>query len=547
MNLRFRCLSGASISTCLAVLLPAIAAAQTTAPSNSLIVDPQQGATPRPIAPVPVPSAPPTTLTPVIPSTSSPTTAPVQGPPALQLQPVRGTLPETASDGQPVLRGRDGGLPAPSANPLALDPKTDPILRLAIASADPNAFRDAIRGVVARNPSAKEAEARTDEAEAVRNEARASQYPVIDMSLSHFRVLDRAFSNDPQNVLERSRPAYRTDAIARAQQSVIDFGTARNRIAAGNSRIEASVAAADDASTQIALRGIASWYQVFGYRALVSLSTAFVESQTQLRGAIEQRVKQGYAAPGDVAQVESYIAAAEAQLANYRRNLASAEASYQALTGAPAPVGFGRAPTADVAAVTKERAQLDAETIPVVRYAKLTAEATRYDVKTAKSNALPGVTVGIDAGRYGVLETDKDFDIRGTVTFAQRLGGGAVQRISASEARARGAQAAYDRIRQDAVRDAAIAWADVQALEQSEAAIRDNYLATRQSRDVLAERFRVSRGTLFDLLGAEANYFNVAARYVETVTELDIARYSLLARRGKLLDAFGIEPARLDR
>jgi outer membrane protein, adhesin transport system len=34
---------------------------------------------------------------------------------------------------------------------------------------------------------------------------------------------------------------------------------------------------------------------------------------------------------------------------------------------------------------------------------------------------------------------------------------------------------------------------------------------------------------------------------VETVTELDIARYALLARRGKLLEAFDIEPARLER
>ncbi|WP_326524662.1 TolC family protein [Sphingomonas sp.] len=466
----------------------------------------------------------------------------------IALQPLRGTTPEGGVEAQALpVPGSPRGLPAPSGNPLALDPKTDPILRLAIASADPATFRDAIRQVVARNPTAAEAAARSDEAIASRNEARASQYPVIDFSMSHFRVIDRAFSNDPQNVLERSRPGFRTDAIARAQQPIIDFGTAENRINAGNRRVEASVAAIDDSATNLAMRGIAIWYQLFGYRALVSLSEAFVESQAALRGAIDQRVKQGFAAPGDVAQVESYIATAEAQLANYRRQVASAEAQYAALTGAAAPAGFGRAPAADVPNVSRDRAQLDAETIPAVRVAKLVAEASRYEVKVAKADALPGVTVGVDAGRYGVFETKKDFDIRGSVTFSQRLGGGAVQRVSGAAARARGAEAAYQRTRDEAVRDAAIAWADVQALEQTEAAIRDNYIATRQSRDVLAERFRVARGTLFDLLGAEANYFNVAARYVETVTELDIARYNLLAKRGKLLDAFGIDPARLDR
>ncbi len=545
LSSRFRRLYGVSTLTIVVASLSTAATAQTTtAPPNSLVVDPQQGATPRPLTPAPLPVPPVMTPTPPSPL---PTTVTQPSPTPLRLQPLRGTAPEPGVDAQPLPMARQGGLPAPSSNPLSLDPKTDPILRLAIPSADPQAFRDAIRSVVARNPTAAEAEARSDEAVATRNEARASQYPVIDLSMSHFRVLDRAFSNDPQNVLERSRPSRRTDALVRAQQPLIDFGTAKNRINSGNRRVEASVAAIDDSASQIALRGIATWYQLFGYRALVSLSEGFVASQTELRGAIEQRVKQGYAAPGDVAQVESYIATAGAQLANYRRQLASAEAQYEALTGAPAPAGFGRAPAADVPNVSKERVELDAETAPGVRVAKLIAEAARFDVKVAKSNALPGVTAGIDAGRYGVFETDKDFDIRGSVTFSQRLGGGAVQRVSGAQARARGAEAAYERTRNDAVRDAAIAWADVEALEATETAIRDNYLATRQSRDVLAERFRVARGTLFDLLGAEANYFNVAARYVETVTELDIARYSLLARRGKLLDAFDIQPARLDR
>ena len=519
----------------------------TSAPPNSMVVDPQQGATPRPIAPTPLPGTPATTLpssvTPSIPYTPGPT---VQQP--LQLQPLRGTTPDPVVDAEPVpIPRRAGGLPAPSDNPMMLDARADPILRLAIASADPAIFRTAIRTVVARNPVAAEAEARSDEALATRNEARAGQYPVVDVSMSHFRVIDRAFSNDPQNVLERSRPADRTDALIRLQQPLIDFGASRNRINAGDRRFEASVASIDDSATQIAMRGIAVWYQLFGYRALVALSEGFVASQTELRGAIAERVKQGYAAPGDVAQVESYIATAEAQLANYRRQQASAEAQYVALTGAPAPPGFGRAPAPAGPVVSKDRAQLDAESIPQVRVAKLVAEATRYDVKTARAALRPGVTAGIDAGRYGVFETARDYDIRGSVTLTQRIGGGIDQRVDASEARARGSQAAYERTRQDAVRDVAIAWADVEALQQTEAAIRANYLATRQSRDVLAERFRVARGTLFDLLGAEANYFNVAARYVETVTELDIARYSLLARRGKLLDAFDIEPARLDR
>ena len=98
----------------------------------------------------------------------------------------------------------------------------------------------------------------------------------------------------------------------------------------------------------------------------------------------------------------------------------------------------------------------------------------------------------------------------------------------------------------DAERDARIALADVGALQDSEDALASAYLASRMSRDVLTERFRVSRGTLFDVLTAESNYFGVAARYVQSVIELDTARYTLLARTGKLLEVLAIPPAALD-
>ena len=57
-----------------------------------------------------------------------------------------------------------------------------------------------------------------------------------------------------------------------------------------------------------------------------------------------------------------------------------------------------------------------------------------------------------------------------------------------------------------------------------------------------------------DIIGAESHWDGIAAESVARMrlqnrfhTGLDIARYTLLARRGKLLEAFAIEPARMDR
>jgi adhesin transport system outer membrane protein len=142
-----------------------------------------------------------------------------------------------------------------------------------------------------------------------------------------------------------------------------------------------------------------------------------------------------------------------------------------------------------------------------------------------------------------VFETERDYDIRGRVSIRQRLFGGIDARANQVGARARATEARADRVREEASRDAAIAWSDVQALEEQLRALEASYIAARRSRDVIIERFRVARGSLFDVVAAEDTYFQAATAYIQAIAELDAARYVLLSRTGRLLDALAIEGA----
>lgn len=526
---------------------PALGMQVTGVSPGSLMADPQQGATPRPL-----PASPPVPPMPVPVAPVSGPTAPIATGPLLPLPaaevPVGPTgVPSATARPLPFTRRQvDGGLPVPVADPMQIDPASDPVLRLARGSTDPMPFRAAVAAAVRRNPALDEATAQVDESEAARDEAQARALPTADLSLSSFQVLSRAFSNDPGNVLERSRPRNRTDGLLRVQQPVVDWGASLSRIRAGRARLEAARAGVEDTGTQIALQAVSAWYQVYGYRVLVRLAEVFTTGQRDLRTALQDRVAQGVAAPADIAQVDGYIATADTQTADFRRLLAGAEAQYAAVIGAPPPANLGRAPEPSLAGIAGTGLAGDIDRLPTVRIARLGADAAQLDARASRSDLLPQLGVGIDAGRYGVFETARDYDVRGNVTLSMRLGGGGAERARQAAARASGADARLRRARIDAQRDAQIALSDVAALQAARDAIEVNYLATRRSRDVLAERFRVARGTLFDLLGAENNYFGVAARYIQTVIELDSARYALLARTGRLLPALGIAPATLD-
>lgn len=509
--------------------------AQDTGP-QSLVVDPQQGATPRPPEPLPEDREP---------------LPPVEVTPPRQVETVRSATVETLGPPPEIpfrrpdvsLETPADVLAAPGTDPLAIDRSSDPVLALAEAGATRAQFAGIVRSAIARHPFVDEAEAELDEAEAIRNEARALALPVIDFSLSHFRVIDREFSNDPQNILERSRPEKRTDALLRLTAPVIDFGRAQARIASGNERIAAAEANFEDSAHRLAQGSIAAWYQVFTYRALVRLGQAFLSNQDELRAALQVRIEQGVSAPADLAQYDGYRAAAQSQLAQFHRQLETAEAQYRAYVGEDPPAELGRAPSAQTMEMTRDAAAALALELPLVERARRLARAAEFDRKATEALEKPGVSVGVDAGRYGVFENQQDYDVRANVTLTHRFLGGAKQRTDQATARERRAEATFERIRVEAERDAEIAWADVQALEDATAAHRDNYFASRQSRDALFERFRYARGTLYDVLNAQTNYFNVATRFIASVSELDIARYDLLAKTGLLLDALGIDSA----
>jgi adhesin transport system outer membrane protein len=526
-----------SIAIVLAALAP-VAGGHAQEPPQSLVVDPQQGATPRPIENPPTPQPDLVIETPAPAPVTAPATpiAPLQPPP-----PIRFERPDVS------LQTPQSALPPPSEDPLALDRASDPVLALAESTANPAKFADAIRSAVEQHPMLVEVRADRDEAVAIRNEARALVWPVADVSLSYFKVVDRDFSNDPQNILERSRPGERTDALLRLNAPLIDFGRGQARIRSANERISAADASIGDSALRLAQASIAAWYQVFTYRALVRLGEAFVANQDELRDALQTRIEQGASAPTDIAQYDSYRASAQSQLADFRRQLSTAEAQYRSYIGESPPADLGRAPAAETLGITADALATSIENLPSVERARRLAHAAEFDAKATRALELPSVSVGLDAGRYGVFENDRDYDIRASVTLSQRFFGGAKQRTDQAEARERQALVAYDRTRIEAQRDAEIALADVQALGDSTTALRENYFASRQSRDALFERFRFARGTLYDVLTAQTNYFNVAVRFLAAVSELDIARYNLLAKTGRLLDSLDINPSEAPR
>ncbi len=436
-------------------------------------------------------------------------------------------------------------LPPPGGNPLAIDFAHDPLLGFGRTPAPVQPFLETLGRAVAAHPVVQAAIVRVAAASGVRTQVRAGLFPQIDVQLTASRALARDFTAQSA-VVDSLQPRGRTDASLVGNQLLFDFGANGNRIAAANARIEAARAELERSAGDVALHAISAWYEIVGYQSLVDLGGAAVIRQRQILADVRTRAAQGLGADSDTARAEAVLAGTETQVARFERLLDQARGRYREAFGSDAPSHLDRVAPPLSQAHSIDAAEALAHASPAVQAGLRRAEAARRDWRAVRADGLPRFSAGFNATRYNVFQgsfAGPDYEVRGTLSLRQSLFAGGHQRGVIAEAEARSREAAFnaDQVSAETERDAGIAFSDVASLARAESTLATAYAANRRARDGYVEQFRVSRGTLIELLRAEQDYFAAATNYLQGVVELDVARFTLLARTGEILDVAGVK------
>ncbi|WP_242185908.1 TolC family protein [Sphingomonas sp. CARO-RG-8B-R24-01] len=432
-------------------------------------------------------------------------------------------------------------LPPPSGAPLDIDFTKDPLLRFAHTAAPERPFLQALGTAVEHHPSVESAIADQQATKAVRTQVRSGLFPKLDTQLLYNRVLSRDFAGRTA-IVESLQPRIRTDLTVTGDQLLFDFGATGNRIAAANDRIKAASAEVERVAAETALRAIAAWYDVLAYQSLCDLSSAMVTRQTEILADVRLRAAQGVGPISDIARAEAMLADAQAQGTRFDRQLAQSRNRYREVFQDEPPNRLDRPLPSSSLARSRDAAEALASKSPSVQVARHRAEAARRDYRAVRDDRLPRLSAGVNGARYDVF-TSSDYEVRGTIVLRQSLFAGGHQRglIDQASAQARSADFIADRVEGEADRDAGVAFTDLEALGRTSARLEAAYIANRRVRDAYAEQFRVSRGTLIELLRAEQDYFVAATSYLQATIDVDVARYTLLTRTGEILPLAGLQ------
>ncbi|WP_294235618.1 TolC family outer membrane protein [uncultured Sphingomonas sp.] len=319
-------------------------------------------------------------------------------------------------------------------------------------------------------------------------------------------------------------------------------GAVKNAVRAAETRVDAGRAQLRGVEANLFTNVVAAYMNVIRDEAIVNLNTRNVNVlDTNLR-ASRDRFQVGDLTRTDVAQSEARLAQARAQLQSAQANLISSRENYVAVVGV-APVGLEQPPALPALPASPNQAVAVAlEQNPQLIAARRAADATRYDIESARANRLPRVSA-VSSGNYfnylgslsnmsGAPGSGVNATVGAQLSMPLFQGGRPAAQVRQAEAlRGQALENATGTERQVVaqVRSAYAVWQSSQeVITSAESAVRANSLSLE---GVRAEN-SVGTRTVLDILNAEQELLNSQVTLVTARRDAYVAGFALIAAMG---------------
>lgn len=399
-----------------------------------------------------------------------------------------------------------------------------------------------IQAAVDRHPEARiAAEQRTGAAYGTR-EARAGWLPQVSAGVEGGRRSnDAVFRPGISSV-----PAYDDNSKAvslSARQLVWDFGAVNHQID-GRLAAELSVQARAQAKrSELTLRALNAWVEVFRARQALAASEMNVLSREQILRFVQERADLGASSTSDVLRARARLADAQAAGVAARSQLSAAEAVYVEFFDAAPPEGIAlpEVPVLEVSRLAQLAPIVDAS--PLVAEARRQAEAAAADARAAEAAVLPAVSFDLSVRRrdLGSPATPGTDWSAGLAVRQNVFNGGADQaRAQQAAQRAREARLSETNLRRQLERALSQSAADVQNSNTAVQARKEAAQVAAVALEAVREQFAFRRGSLLDLLRAQEELHQAVRDLVDAVANQTVSRYRFLHLAAELGPTFGV-------
>lgn len=386
-----------------------------------------------------------------------------------------------------------------------------------------------IRDAVQAHPEVRVTYEHRDTASLATREVSAGFLPQVSASVeSGWR------SNELVNTPWTSSPAYKDNSRAialSARQLVYDFGAVGSQVDSRTALEAAAAARAEIKTSELTLRALTVWLEMFRAREVSALSQMNVASRRQILDFIDEREQLGGSAKSDVLRARARLTDAQAVEVAARNRLSAAEAAFREVfdTPPPAQVDLPVAPElsllryADLVDWVSRNASL-AE-------AQAQTRAASHEARAATASLLPSIQFDVtarrrDLGGSGVpgLDWTAGFSVKQNIYS----GGADVARKQQADQRAIESRLAEDKLRRQVERAFEQAISDVRNSQATVAARKEAAQVAAVALEAVREQFAFRRGTLLDLLRAQEELYAAGRDLIDSIVDESLVRYRLL-------------------
>ena len=405
-------------------------------------------------------------------------------------------------------------------------------------------FLSLVADAARRHPDVGEALARVGENRGTLREAKSVRYPQIEAGFDTVGSLTNRTSVGGEEQRIPSQSVLRPDAVISVSQLIFDAGSSYHRVSAALARTDAAQAGAAQTLNDVALRALATYFDVLRYQLAVRIATENFDEHKRLTGYVVERVEMRAGSQSDVLRATSRSNEAEAQLILAVSALRRSEATLIEMFGRleealPPPLLLPETILDETLAVDRALARNAS-----VEAARMLVEAARDELIAERRAAYPSVTLEVNGRQYDVASFDERlYDVGARFVVRYKLYSGGAERGRQERAAAQLRQARY---REDARRLAVerlvmSSLADVAARWERMGAYGLTVAANLSARDAYEEQFALGRTSFMDMLDVQRELFTAQMQWLNAIVDFFLAQYGMAAITGDLLPFLGLD------
>ena len=362
----------------------------------------------------------------------------------------------------------------------------------------------------------------------------AGYRPTLDLSAGIGR--ERAFRSSDNDWYTRR------EAGLSATQMLYDGYETKSRVDASSAGARAQEARSAEQAEVLGLEVATVYLDVIRQRQLLESTKNNLAAHQDTFNKISRRAQMGVGSKADETQARGRLALANYNLSVVEGNLWESEINFERVVGYKP--GDLEMPADDCCTHLPYTAE-DARYVAIMEHPRFAAavadhESSLGQVGVAKSAMHPKVFLELDytsnKGANGVAEREQTLSAMVRARQNVYRGGSDEARIAANEHLAGVARAQGEKDRRDLEADAQIAWYDLESIYLQIPEFERRQTEAQATRDAYAQQFNIGQRSLLDLLDSENELFSANNELISAKIDEQLARYTLLARVGRLLE-----------